>query len=479
MAILIKNAHIVTMSANQDVVEGHLLIEDGKIKKVFSYDEVLLVEGIEEVVDMEWGIVIPGMTNAHYHSYSNLLKGTENHFPLEIWSLYTVAYGHSLTDEDIYLAVLLGATEMIRAGVTGCLDHFPHLSKVNAALEAYEKSGLQVSFAPMMHDVPDHQFLRVPLPNHIKAKLEENPPKSVSEMRELYESLLSTWHKKHDRIHIQLGPNAPQRCTSEMLALCRELSATHDVKVHTHLLETTIQKQMGDQAFPSGIIGLLHEAGLLNERLSVAHAIRMNEKEVEQMQARGVKMIHNPASNMILGSGKAPIMEWFTKGMKVGLGTDASNCGTSHNLFETMRLAAMLHRLDTPDYTKWPGAKDVMKMATVDGASIMGDDNHRGKIEEGYDADLVFLTKQTTALTSLHDLHSQLVFHENGQSIEAVMIKGEWVLRNNKILTFDEQQVMEQAQKRHQQILTNSKEALEFAEVLKPYFEQYYNDFNL
>lgn len=476
MSTLIKNVEIV--NPDKDILKGSILIEEGKISNIIP-DRMQFVSEFtaDEVIDASGKMVIPGMTNAHYHSYSNLLKGTENRLPLEIWSLYTVAYGHSLSDEDIYLAVLLGATEMIRSGVTGCIDHFPHLPRIEAALKAYEESGMHVSFAPMMHDVPDHRFLDVSLPHYIIEKLEAKEPLSVGQMRKIYENLIHKWHRKDERIHIMLGPNAPQRCSREMLTLCKELSMQYNLKVHTHLVETKIQEQIGCESFQNGIIGLLDELELLNDRLSVAHAVWLTDQEIDLLRKRNVAVVHNPASNMILGSGIAPMPTYKKKKISVGLGTDASNCGIPHNLFETMRLAAMLHRLNQLDYANWLQAKDVFKMATISGAKIMEYDNHRGKIEEGYDADLVFLNKQTTTWAVEYDVITQIVFHENNQSIDSVMIKGKWVMKNKQIISFDEQKVIKRIQQRFKDMNRNSYEALGFANKLKSYFEKFYRDF--
>ena len=458
-------------------MKGHVLITDGKIARVIPAGDEISGDGLDEVIDCEGTMVMPGMTNAHYHSYSNLLKGTENKLPLELWSLYTVAYGHSLTDEDIYLAVLLGASEMIRGGVTGCVDHFPHLPRMEAALHAYETSGIQVSFAPMMQDVTDHQFLSLSFPPSIQSKLNQQQPMSVKAMKDLYESLIKRWHGKHDRIHIMLGPNAPQRCSDEMLTLCRELRDQYELKVHTHLLETKMQKQIGDQTYSNGIIGFMEDNGLLTDRLSVAHAVWVTEEERELLKARQVQVIHNPVSNMMLGSGRAPLSNYVKSGITIGLGTDSSNCGTQHNLFEAMRLAAMLPRLNQPDYETWPTPKEALNMATVGGASIMESGSLRGKIKEGYDADLVFLSNNTIPWAPTQDVLSQLVFQETGHSIESVMIKGDWILRNRQILSFDEQEVIDRIKERTEQMMSNSKDALQFADLLKPYVKQFYQDF--
>ncbi|XXM71397.1 amidohydrolase family protein [Lysinibacillus sphaericus] len=479
MSTLIKNTTIVTMDDHAGILKGSVLVENGLIKEVIPHHP-----GSEppvqasETIDGSEMIVMPGMTNAHYHSYSNLLKGTTSHFPLEIWSLYTTAYGYSLDDEDIYNAVLLGVIDMIKSGVTSCIDHFPHIRRSEAALKAYEASSIRVGFAPMMHDVPDHHFLPIELPAERKRKLDEAAPISVDEMRAFYHSLFDKWHDKNNNIQILLGPNAPQRCSGEMLALCKELSEQHGASVHTHLLETRIQKEVGDVAFPGGIVGRLRDQQLLSRKLSAAHSIWIEDDEADVLAGHDVSLVHNPVSNMMLGSGRARISTYLQKGMNVALGTDSSNCGISHNLFEAMRTAVMHSRQKHPDFDEWLQPMDVLKMATVGGAHLLGEENKRGKIKQGYEADLVLLTKRSSALAMNADLISQLVYYENGSSIESVMVKGEWVLKNRTIVTFDEEAVLQAVKEKQESLLEKSRASVQSANEYEPYFTNMYKKFH-
>ncbi|TYS86198.1 amidohydrolase family protein [Rossellomorea aquimaris] len=479
MSTLIKNVTIITMDDDAGIIQGSVLVENGLIKEVIPHNPGSEPPiGANETIDGSEMIVMPGMTNAHYHSYSNLLKGTTSHFPLEIWSLYTTAYGYSLDDEDIYNAVLLGVIDMIKSGVTSCIDHFPHIRRSEAALKAYEASSIRVGFAPMMHDVPDHHFLPVELPSDRKRKLDEAAPISDEEMKAFYNSLFNKWHDKNNRIQILLGPNAPQRCSEEMLALCRELSEQRGAYVHTHLLETKIQKEVGDAAFSGGIVGRLREQQLLSRRLSAAHSIWIEDDEAEVLADRGVSIVHNPVSNMMLGSGRANVSSYLRKGMNVALGTDSSNCGISHNLFEAMRIAVMHSRQEHSQFQEWLKPIDVLKMATIGGAHLLGEEKKRGKIKQGYEADLVLLTKRSPALAMNEDLISQLVYYENGSSIESVMVKGEWVLRNRNIVTFDEEAVLQTVKEKHESLVKKSQASIQLANEYEPYFTNMYKKFH-
>ncbi|MCA0987316.1 amidohydrolase family protein [Guptibacillus algicola] len=473
---LIKQPFIVSNILSFGNQKGSVFIEGNRITHMIREHDTCLLEELshlaDDVIEAENDILIPGMVNSHYHSYTNVLKGTVNKLPLELWTLYTVAYGHALEEEDVYLSALVGCIEMMKAGVTSCVDHFPHIGKSEAALSAYEESGMRVAFAPMMHDVPDEEFFEVYLPDSLRSKSKGASP---AEMKRFYRSLLSTYHKRDGRMEIQLGPNAPQRCSPEMLDVCRDLSETEGLRVHTHLLETKAQRLQGDLTFEDGVIGHLDRAGLINEQLSVAHAVWLTPSEIELLQDSGVTSVHNPASNLVLGSGIAPIHA-LKKG-EVALGTDGSNCGTNQNLFEAMRLTALIHRVNQ-DYSFWLGAEDVFRMGTTSGARVLGKENELGRIVENDLADLVLLNEKTSLLSPLNDSISQLVYQENGSSVKSVMVNGRWTVKEGKLLTIDEEKVLRKVSERREAMMNRCREPLVRANQLRPYFEEVISNYN-
>ncbi|MGP4078435.1 amidohydrolase family protein [Pseudalkalibacillus sp. R45] len=469
--ILIKNPLIISNEPSFGTQPGSVFVEDHQIRHILNEDDSeglkKLEEQADEILDAQDMILIPGMVNAHYHSYTNMLKGTVNNLPLELWTLYTVAYGHSLEEEDIYYGVLLGCIEMMKSGVTSCLDHFPHIRHSDAALKAYEEAGMRVAFAPMMHDVPDEDFFNISIPK--ERNTSENKRVSPAEMKAFYLKLLSEWHGKEGRIHVQLGPNAPQRCSSDMLKVCKALSENEELRVHMHLLETRMQRKQSQLHYPEGMITYLNDAGLLNEKLSVAHGVWLNRDELELLADRQVSIVHNPASNLLLGSGIASIPAFLKMGGNVAIGTDGSNCGTNHNLFEAMRLAVLIHRVNQP-YSDWMTAEDVFRTATTSGARII--DSHIGKIEQFHKADMVLLNRKNTFMTPFNDPISQLVHQESGTSVHSVMVNGGWTVKNKKLVSLDENRILNEVRKRAEGMFEKSTKPLARAEKLRPYFKQ-------
>src|SRR5438132_7998696 len=194
-SLYIANARLVRSDAGDTLSPGGVLVEDDTITAVASTPRA---DGeararAREVFDAAGLVLMPGLVNAHYHSYSTLLKGTENSLPLESWALYTIAYGRALGDEAIRLAVLLGAAEMIRNGITAGIDHFPHTRWAEAALTAHEASGMRVAFAPFIHDVFDHEFLQIALPPELRIMLDPAPRSSAGSAERMYRDLESRW----------------------------------------------------------------------------------------------------------------------------------------------------------------------------------------------------------------------------------------------------------------------------------------------
>ena len=471
-SLFIANGRLVRADAGDALTPGGVLVDGDVIAMVaLTPDEQAAARARSgEVVDAAGAIVMPGLVNAHYHSYSTLLKGTQNGLPLEPWALYTVAYGKVLGDEAIRLAVLLGAAEMLRNGVTACVDHFPHTRWVESALAAHEASGMRVAFAPFMQDVLDHEFLEIALPPAIRATLDAAPRTDSAEAERMYRELVRRWHGRAGRITLALGPNAFQRCSPRLVATWRRLGDELRLPVHTHLVETWAQAARGRAVWPGGTVAEMARRGLLNERLSLAHGIWLESDEHELLARHGVTIVHNPASNLMLGSGRLALPTLIERAVPLALGTDSSNTGGRHSLFEVMRLALMLPRPETPDPRSWPGANRVLGMATTGGARALGLAGALGRIERGQRADLVLLDPRTAALAGAPTTVPHLVQHASAEAVTAVMVNGTWVLRDGRILAFDEGAVIERVLGVTTELLAQARAGVELAEAAAPYF---------
>jgi len=390
------------------------------------------------VVAAEGHWLIPGLVDSHAHAYAALLRGTQNSLPLELWAFYTVAYGRAFDAAALRAAILLGAAERIRAGITGWIDHSPMLHLGEAALAAHEASGLRVGYAPFLHDVADDTLLGLAVPEPVARLAGGAPSLDPPQYAAQFGALVETARAGSGRVSVLLGPNAPQRCSPTAWELWRSLRERHGVCVHTHLMETRAQAAIGARGWPGGLVAAMARQGLLGEWLSVAHCIWLAPAERDVLAAHRVIVVHNPASNLMLGSGVMPLLESQQAGLRVALGTDSANTGGRHDLFEAMRLALMLPRLGERDHAHWPHGRDVLDMATRHGAAVLGLENRTGAIRAGQLADLVLVRCRTAGTLALAPGEDALVQHGGPECVDSVMVDGRWVLRRQALLAFDE-----------------------------------------
>jgi 5-methylthioadenosine/S-adenosylhomocysteine deaminase len=469
-SLLIRNANLL-LPGRADLPPGSLLVEGERIAGVFPGSEG--PGAADEVIDGTGLAVMPGLVNAHHHAYTNVLRGTCNDRRLESWALYTVAYGYVLDAEAIRLALLLGAAEAMRNGVTALIDHAPHVAHADAALEAHRESGLRVGYAPFLHDRSDHDLLGVKLPDDLNATFAapNRPPESIAEF---FRRLARDWQGRDGRLQVMLGPNAPQRCSPALLELWRRLADELSLRVHTHLCETLPQARYGDREWGGTVTGMARY-GLLNDRLSVAHAVWLAESERDLLAKHGVTVSHNPASNLMLGSGTMPLVDYLKRGIPVALGSDSANTGGAANLFEVMRLALMLPRPITANEADWPTPQAVFGLASAGGAQALGVD--AGRLETGRLADLALVRLDTATMVSAEPSVSTLVQHAGPHAVQATMVGGRFVYRDGKVLAFDEAAVLRRYAERASVIVGAAADRLRLAERAEPHFTKLYPSF--
>lgn len=426
---------------DREPAPGTVLVEDGRIAAIGrGADADDLAARAAEAVDAAGAVVMPGLVNAHHHAYGNALRGTENALPLELWSAFTVAHGRTLDAGLLRLAILLGAAEMLRAGVTAAIDHSPQLGLHATVLAAHRESGMRVGYAPFMHDVHDHDFLGLAPPPALRAFLEAPGFLPAATVEAAIRSLAAET-RSDQTVMLLLGPNAPQRCSDVLLDLWVRLRDELGLGVHTHLLETRAQAEGARRAWPHGLVREMDRRGLLAPGLSVAHGVWLDAGERALLGERGVVLAHNPASNLMLGSGLAPLQGYRRAGVTVALGSDSANSGGSANLFEVMRLAMMLPRLGD-GWQEWIRAPEVLRMATEGGAAALGLGGRAGRIAPGFLADLVLVDVAGAALAAARPSVAALVQHAGPAQVRATMVGGRWAYRDGRILAFDEQAML-------------------------------------
>lgn len=477
MRTLIKGGTVL-LGAEYLPEETDLYIEDHNIVQIGKN----LQREADEVIDAAGQLIIPGLVNAHLHSDENLFKAQFDNLPLELWMLYTyptLMYG-PFSKRLIYLRTMLGAIEMVKHGVTLVQDDVSEYPKAtlegtDAVMEAYSDIGMRASVTTNLCDKQWKDklpYIADLLPEDIK---EAYPPAAdKEEMYELIERMVDKWHKPGGMTNVVIAPVAPQRCTDEFFQEMHRLGEKYDLPVHTHVLETKMQQVTGREFYQSSLIEHMNEIGVLSERTTIVHSVWLTDHDIELIAKAGASVVHNPASNLKLGSGIMPYAKIKEAGINIALGSDGMSSNDNQSIFEAMKLCGLLHKVTTPDYTKWPEAVDVFRAATLGGAKSTRRSGHVGVIAEHMRADLVFLDLNTTAFTPRNDLIKHLVYCENGSSIVRVMIDGKTVVKDKEILTVDEKALLGELSGMMDEFRKEYVKTKEWADKLFPYVDEVY-----
>jgi 5-methylthioadenosine/S-adenosylhomocysteine deaminase len=439
MTLLLQNATLVTVDRRRPVQKGQeLLIQEGKVTQIGERLQTHKLT-IAERLDCSGKIVIPGLINAHSHLLEILQRSFRDNVRKEVWirKRQMTEETAQLSDNDIGAAAALACGEMLKSGVTAVVDHFSLRAGITAAnmkvvLGAFQQTGIRGILAPSLRD---QNFLDL-----LSRKQSDRKTASGNGRHLWQDEMMSVleYVRGSSTISVMLGPSSPQNCSDELLREIVRMAERDDLGIHTHLLETVIERWGGRRLYRNGIVRRIKKLGLLSRRLSAAHGVWLDRREIDLLAAAGASVVHNPASNLKLGSGIAPVAEMKRRGVNVALGTDGGDTSDTYSIFDQMRLAAFLSRVNTTKADDWVTAADALRMATINGANAIP--AWRGKIGDirtGYRADLVIL-KPHLRLYPLHNLIHQLVYCEGGQSVDTVLVDGKIVVRDGRLTCVNE-----------------------------------------
>ena len=439
MTILLEHATLLTLHSSKALrTNQQLLINDGTIAWIGEQSKKNWA--VDERIDCSGKIVIPGLVNAHSHLTEILQRSFRDNTVKEVWirqrqMTEEAAY---LSDNDIGAAAALACAEMLKCGITAVVDHFSLRSgitaaKLKAVLSAFEQTGIRGIVAPSLRD---QNFLDLLTG---KGSSRNSPNKKPHQLwPDDMVQVLDYLRRPKSISGIMLGPSSPQNCSNELLRDVVRAAERQELGIHTHLLETVIEKWGGRRLYSQGIVHRIKNLGLLSSRLSAAHGVWLDPQEMDLLAAGGASVVHNPASNLKLGSGIAPVAEMKRRGVNVALGTDGGDTSDSYSIFDQMRMAALVSRVNTQKADDWVTAADALRMATTNGAqAIPAWRGKIGAIRTGRSADLVIL-KPRLGFYPLNDVIHQLVYCENGQSVDTVLVNGEIVVRDGRLTRVDE-----------------------------------------
>ena len=477
-AILIENVAILTLDAAGRFIErGDILTDGATIRAVGTVDPSARTRATR-VIDGRRFLAAPGLVNAHTHSPGALSAGTQDgaSHPAFMWLNQADTSGR--TTREVYVSQMLNAVQMLLGGITTAIDHFPaqnfDAEDVAAAVQAYRDCGMRTVLGLRVFD---DDFTDIfpsdrPLPADLAAELKRLaplPPKPLPETRAIIEDSIERYHDPRGRLSVFPSPTNPGRCSDALLVMCREIAERYDVGMHTHLLESKVQAGIAQQRYGCTMVQHLERLGLLSRRLSCAHTIWIEQADIDRLAAHGVVVVHNPESNLKLGTGIAPIGQMLASGVTVALGTDGSVTNDNLVLHEAMRLAAMLNRTSTRDRTKWITAPQALAMATAGGAKAVQRADI-GRIEPGCRADIVLYDLDTAAWTPLNDPVMQMVFAETGSSVDTVLVDGEIVVEGREIKAFDARAILAEAKTMLRTIRERNRDLYAFARRMNDLF---------
>ena len=479
--ILIRNATILAMGGEQGGTpfSGDLLIEGNRIAAIGS--DLGDHPGATEI-DGRGRLVMPGLVNAHTHSGETFFRGRYERLPLELWLLYAypLLMGPLLPPRLLYLRTLLLAMESLKGGVTLLCDDFfdpprHDLDRLGTVFRAYEDAGIRanVSSAVMnIHPLDAIAYGRQTMPAELQARLDFGPPISAADYVDYCRSALSSFHDKAGRLRFMIAPSAPQRCTPDLMLACDELARQWRVPFHTHVLETKTQAVTGRLFHGKSLIRYLHDLGLLHAGITIAHSVWVDDDDIALMGAAGCSVAHNAVSNLKLGAGIAPLRRLIDAGVSIGLGTDGVSSNDTARIFDVMRTAALVQSATGPDHERWVSAQEILKAATSGGARTALLEGITGSLEVGKRADLIMLRLDSLAFTPLNDVVRQLVYAENGASIERVMVEGEIVVEQGRLTRIEEDAVLAEIREAMPAFLADHAEIEARNSIFHPYFNE-------
>jgi len=419
--MILTKGILLTLSPGSDpMADAAVAISRGRIVAIGNKAQVENRFEGKITIDAQGCVIMPGLVNAHNHAAMTCYRGMADDLPLMDWLSNYIFPAESKSDgEQVYWSTLLACAEMIRSGTTTFCDMYLFTDLV---AKAAKEAGLRALVGEVLYDFPS--------PNY------GSPDKGL----EYTETLINRW-RRDPLISVAVEPHALYTCSPSLLGQCRELAERYEVPLIIHLAESRSELEEISKRYGKTPVKHMESLGLLSSSLIACHCVWLNEAEMDLLAQRGVKVVHNPESNMKLASGIAPVPELLGRGVPVGLGTDGCASNNNLDLFQEMDTAAKLHKVHRLDPTIMP-AEVVLHMATLGGAKVLGMDKEIGSLEVGKKADVIILDLRRPHLQPIYNLISHLVYSATGADVRDVIIDGQLIMQNQKLLTLNEEEIL-------------------------------------
>jgi len=414
--IEIKQAQVLI---DKKIGEHSIYIRDDRIAGIDKKPEGFKAE---KVIDGYDRLVIPGLINAHTHSYMAPLRNIADDMPFMDWLTKGVQpVEDRMTGEDAYWGAMLAMVEMIMCGTTTFNDMQMHIHQTT---KAAKESGMRAVISRGL----------------VGSEYDKNDVRIREALEEMEDG------KDCSRLTFMLGPHAPYSCGPDYLRCVADLAKDRGLGIHIHLAESLFEVETLKKEHNCTAIEYALKAGCFDVPCIAAHCVQVTDSDISIMKEHNVSVVTNPASNMKLGNGFAPVQKMLEEGINVALGTDGAASNNSLNMFHEMSLLSLIHK-GTGMTPVCIGAEETLQIATENGAKALGLEGVTGRIKEGYKADLAILRLDTPSMVPHNNMLSSLCYSANGSEVDTVIIDGDIVMEGRELKNLDVEKIYSEAGK--------------------------------
>jgi len=421
-AIVIRNACLLPIDDAMSVIDGGWIHIDGDTIVALGSGEPPLIEGAD-FINAGGDIVMPGMVNTHAHLAMTLFRGLGEDVDDRLFRYVLPMERKCVTPDMVRVGTALGALESVEAGVTTVADMYYYETQVGRVLDEAGMRGV-VGQTIANFDPPDHKTI----------------DEGFSRVEELVDEFAG-----HDRIVPSIAPHAPYSTDIDVMARIARWANDHpNVPVQIHLAEMDSEMEWCRAHHNLRPVAVVEKAGLLLPGLIAAHCLHLDQAEIERMAQAGVRVAHNARSNAKAGRGIAPVEAMRRAGIRVGIATDGPMSGNTLDLFAQFGPVSMFQKLLGHSRKPMPAAQ-VIRMATLEGAQVLGLDSKIGSLESGKKADIIRIDPSAPRMQPIYDIYAALVFSAMATDVRDVMVGGRWIMRDRVVQTLERKRVLRDA----------------------------------
>jgi len=395
------------------------------------------LEVVGTAVNGQNKLLLPGFFNAHTHSSEMWQRGIIPPVPLELWIAELYEFS-PLNPAQIYLSALGTAVETLLSGGTSVVDHLvlipgQELETVAAAVRAYREIGIRAFVAPLIQD----EGLSAGVPSGGAAINHDPYLRSTGATLALVEEMVQQFHRPELGINILVAPTGIQLCSDALFKGCIDLSDRYNLCRHAHLLETKAQKLLAQEKYGRSAVEHLQQIGYLSDRTSLAHCVWLDDADIEILAETRSTVVHNPLSNLRLGSGIAPLLKYRQAGVNVTFGCDGAASNDGQDLLEAIKIGSLLHNITDLDYQHWITPHQAVEMASLGGAKGLNVGEQLGSLTVGKQADLVMYDLTSLSLLPRTDPVGLLILGRPSNAVDSVWVKGDRIVSAGQVITID------------------------------------------